>query len=84
MSVLNRALVFVSGTVGNAVLFLFHSRVLLEVVATANALSTGPGTAAIELLPTAVMIAIGGIQVILIAYLLGAFSEQRTATRRPV
>ena len=83
MSVIQRGLVFSVGTGSNAILFLFHSRVVLEVVSIANSFPDGPATSAINLVPQAILIAIGIIQVVLVAYLLGAFGQQRTAQRRP-
>lgn len=83
MSVVRRGVVFFGGTIANAILFIFHSRVLLSVTDIANSFPSGPATPAIELLPQAVMGAILIIQVGLIAYFLGAFGEQRTATQGP-
>jgi hypothetical protein len=83
MGVIDRVFVFAIGTTGNAILFMFHSRVLLELVGFVNGRGEGPATDAINLLPTTVQIAIGIIQVVLVAYLLGAFAEERTVTRRP-
>ena len=84
MSVIQRALVFSIGTGSNAILFLFHSRVILEIVGIANSFGDGPATPAINLVPQAILVAIGIIQVVLVAYLLGAFGQQRTAQRRAV
>lgn len=83
MSVIQRGIVFAFITFSNAILFLFHSRVILEIVRVANEMGEGPATGAINLIPQAIMIGIAIIQVAAIAYFLGAFSEERTVTRRP-
>jgi len=83
MSVVQRGIVFFGGTLANAVLFVFHSRVLLTITSTANNLAAGPATPAINLLPQAVMGAILVIQVGLIAYFLAAFDQQRAVSQGP-
>lgn len=83
MSILRRALVFVGGTIGNAILFLVYSRGVLEVLSIAEQLPSGPATDALNLLPPAMQLAIGAIQIILIVYLIGGLQDQRTVQRRP-
>jgi len=84
MGVIQRSIVFFALTFSNAILFLFHSRVLLEIVSIANSFASGPGTSAINLLPVALQLAMGGIQLVAIVYLLGGLSEERAAQRRPM
>jgi len=85
MSVFRRAVIFTIGTVANAILFLFHSRVLLEVLAEGRAISgTGPATGALELLPVAMQLAMGVLQIGLIVYLLGGLGQERSSQRRPM
>lgn len=84
MGIVRRGIVFMFGTFTNAILFLFHSRVVLEVVETANSFGQGPASGAINLLPDVMQLAIGAIQVILIIYLLGGLGEERAANRRPM
>lgn len=85
MGVIGRGIVFVAGTVANAILFLFHSRVLLEVLAIADQIAgTGPATGALNTLPLAMQLAMGIFEIGLILYLVGGLGEERTATRRPL
>jgi hypothetical protein len=85
MSVLRRGVIFTIGTVSNAILFIFHSRVLLEVLAQGNEIAgTGPATGAMELLPVAMQLAMGILQIGLIVYLLGGLGEERAAQQRPL
>ena len=85
MGVVERSFVFLAITGGNAILFLFHSRVLLEVLAVGNEIAgTGPATDALNLLPQAMQLAMGGIQLIAIVYLLGGLGSQRSSERRPL
>lgn len=86
MGVIKRGVVFSIGTVSNAILFLFHSRVILEVVSVAGDLNAkaGPASGAFDLLPTAIQLGIGGIQIGLILYLLGGLGEERARSRRPM
>ena len=84
MSVIGRGVVFTIGTFSNAILFLFHSRVVMEIVAIAGMFASGPATGAINLLPDVIMLAIGGLQVGLIVYFLGGLGEERTTSRRPM
>jgi len=83
MSLLRRAFVFSFGTVSNAILFIFHSRVVLSVMDVAGDFPTGPATDAINLLPTAIMLAIGVIQIALVFYFIAGLQRQRTVQRRP-
>ncbi len=82
-SIIQRGIIFFGGTLANAVLFLFHSRVVLEVISVSESFPSGPATSAINLLPDVIMLAIAGIQLGLVAYLLGGLGQERTATRRP-
>lgn len=85
MGLLQRAVIFAIGTVSNAILFLFHSRVLLEVLAVGrNVAGQGPATGAFDLLPIAMQLAMGGFQIGLILYFIGGLGEERTTTRRPI
>jgi len=85
VSVLQRGIVFTIGTFSNAILFLFHSRVILEIIATAEELfGTGPATPALNLLPMAIQLAIGGLQLGLILYFIGGLGEERASDRRPM
>lgn len=85
MGVIGRGLVFFAGTTANAILFLFHSRVLLEILAIANQIAgTGPATGALNTLSVAMQLSMGILQIGLILYLVGGIGEERTATRRPM
>lgn len=85
MSLINRAVIFSIGTISNAVLFIILSRVVLLINDTGAQLTAqGPATDAITLVPTAMMLAIGMIQLGLVAYLLGGLSEERTVARGPM
>ncbi len=82
MGIIQRGIIFSGGTLANAVLFLFHSRVVLEVQSVAQTFPTGPATPAINMLPDAIMLAIGALQLGLIAYFLGGLGEERSTIRR--
>lgn len=84
MSIIKRGVIFTVGTVSNAILFLFHSRVVLEVLDVATAFPAGPATDALNLIPSAIQLAIGGLQLGLILYFIGGLSQERTASRRPM
>jgi hypothetical protein len=85
MSLINRGVVFVIGTISNAVLFIFFSRVYLPLQETGLELAgSGPGTAAINLIPTAIVLAIGLLQIGLVVYLLGGLGQERTVARGPM
>ena len=86
MGVIKRGIVFSVGTVSNAILFLFHSRVILEVLSVAGDLGAraGPASGAFDLLPTAIQLAIGGFQLGLILYFIGGLGQERAASRRPM
>lgn len=85
MSVVRRAVVFFGGTVANAILFIFLSRALLPIIEQGNAIAgTGPATSALDLLPVAMQLVIGGFQLGLIVYMLGGLGSQRKTTRRPL
>lgn len=79
MGALKRGIIFFAGTLSNGLLFLFHSRVVLEVLDYAG---QGPATGAMNMLPDAMVLAMGGLQIGLIVYLLGGFGKERAATRR--
>lgn len=85
MGLIGRGVVFTVGTFSNAILFLVLSRVVLPLIATGTAIAgQGPATGAIELIPTAIKLAIGVIEIGLIGYFLGGLGEERTASRRPM
>lgn len=83
MSIMQRGVIFAFGTVSNAILFVFHSRVILTILDMATNFGTGPATDALNLIPTVMPLAIGGIQAILVVYLLGGLQDQRSVQRRP-
>jgi hypothetical protein len=84
MGIIGRGIVFVVGTISNAILFLFHSRVILEVLSVADDFASGPADGAFAILPVAIQLAIGGIQVGLVLYFIGGLGQERTADRRPM
>lgn len=85
MGIIKRGIVFTVGTISNAILFLFHSRVILEVLAIGRDVGgAGPATAAFDILPVAIQLCIGGLQVGLILYFIGGLGQERTAQRRPM
>lgn len=85
MGVIGRAIIFCAGTTTNAILFLFHSRVVLEVLAVAEQIAgTGPATTALNTLPVALQLTMGGLQIGLIVFLLGGLGQEKTTTRRPM
>jgi hypothetical protein len=85
MSLINRAVVFVFGTISNAVLFIVFSRAYLTLKNTGLSISSsGPGTEAMNLLPTAIVLAMGILQIGLVVYLLGGLGEERTVQRGPM
>lgn len=84
MGIMKRGVIFTIGTISNAILFLFHSRVILEVLSIADTFPKGPATDALNLIPPAIQLAIGGLQLGLILYFIGGLSQERTATRRPM
>lgn len=85
MGVIQRGVVFFAGTTGNTILFLFHTRVVLVLLDHGRDIAgTGPATGALNLLPGAMQLAIGGIQVVLIAYLLGGLGQEKSTGRRPI
>lgn len=86
MGLLQRGIIFFAGTVANGILFVFHSRVLLEVLAMGQAITggSGPATGALNLLPTVMQLVIGGFQLGLIFYLLGGLGQQKTTAERPL
>jgi hypothetical protein len=83
MSLSSRGRVFFAGTLVNAVLFVFYSRVVLTVTGLVNDFGTGPATPAIEMIPQAVVVAMLALQIGVTGYFLGAFGQQRKAQRRP-
>jgi len=56
---------------------------VLEIMSVANGFPEGPATAAINMLPDVIMLAIAAIQLGLIGYLLGGLGQERSVTRRP-
>lgn len=85
MSVIRRGIVFVAGTTANVLLFLVLSRGVLEIIAIGESVAgTGPATPALNLLPVAFQLGLGGLQVGLILYFIGGLGEERAASRGPV
>lgn len=80
MSTIGRSRVFFGGTLVNAILFVFYSRVVLTVMDVVNGFGTGPATPAISMIPQAVVVAMLGLQVGVTAYFLGAFGQQRNVS----
>lgn len=82
MGIVRRGIVFTAGTVANGVVFLFLARVYLPILAMGEEIAgTGPATGALELVPLALQLAIGGLQIGLIVYLVGGIGEE--AVRKP-
>jgi len=81
MGVIQRGVIFLAGTIANGILFIFLSRVVLPIV---NYGPTGPATQAMQLLPVAIQLAIGGLEVGLIFYFISGLGEERAAQRRPM
>jgi Na+-transporting NADH:ubiquinone oxidoreductase subunit NqrB len=81
MGVIQRGIIFSIGTVANGIIFIFLSRVVLPLV---NTGPTGPATQAMQLLPAAMQLAIGGLQVGLIFYFISGLGEERATQRRPM
>jgi hypothetical protein len=78
-------MVFVGGTIGNAVLFLFLSRALLPAIGIGRDVAgTGPATPALNLIPLVVQLVIGCIEVALILYFVAGIGEERVSSRRPM
>lgn len=83
MGIISRLPIFMGLVVTDAILFLFHSRVLLRVIETGESIAgTGPATSAINLLPAVMQLVMGLILVGAFGYLLGGITSQRTARRR--
>jgi len=82
MGVIQRGIIFSGGTMANAVLFLFHSRVVLEVQDVSQTFPSGPATPAINMLPDVIMLAIGALQLGLIVYFLGGLGQERSTVQR--
>lgn len=81
MGVIQRGIIFLAGTMANGILFIFLSRVVLPIV---NYGPAGPATQAMNLLPAAIQLAIGGLEVGLIFYFISGLGEERAAQRRPL
>jgi len=81
MGVIQRGVIFLAGTIANGILFIFLSRVVLPIV---NYGPTGPATQAMQLLPVAIQLAIGGLEVGFIFYFISGLGEERAAQRRPM
>lgn len=81
MGLIQRGIIFTAGTVANGVIFIFLARVVMPLV---NTGPQGPATGALNLLPVAMQLAIGGLQVGLIVYLVTGIGEERAAQRRPI
>jgi len=79
VGVVQRGAIFVFGTIGNAILFVMLSRAVLPII---NFGPSGPADQAFSLLPTAIQLVIGALEVGLIVYFVGGIGEERAATRR--
>jgi len=79
VGVVQRGAIFVFGTIGNAILFVMLSRAVLPII---NFGPSGPADQAFSLLPTAIQLVIGALEVGLIVYVVGGIGEERAATRR--
>lgn len=85
MSVLSRGIIFSFGTVSNAILFLVHSRVVLFLLDIGEGIvGTGPATGALNLLPAAMQLGMGILQIGLIVYFIGGIGEEKASSRRPM
>lgn len=84
MSIIKRGFVFSAITISNAILFLFFSRVVLPIIDVSEGFAQGPATQAINLLPAAIQLAIGAIQIGVTLYFLAGLQQQRTVNRGPV
>jgi len=82
MGVIQRGIIFSGGTIACAVLFLFHSRVVLKIQDVAQTFPSGPATPAINMLPDAIMLAIGALQLGLIVYFLGGLGQERSSVQK--
>lgn len=81
MGVIGRGVIFAVGTVANGVLFILHSRIVLTLIGYAP---PGPATGALNLLPGAMQLTIGGLQAGLVLYFIGGLGEERSVdARRP-
>lgn len=81
MGLIQRGVIFFGGTVANAIIFIFLSRVVLPLISYGP---EGPATGAMNLLPVAMQLAIGVFQLGLIVYLVGGLGQQRSNQRRPM
>lgn len=82
MGIIQRGIIFSGGILAVAVLFLFYSRVVLEIMSVADSFPAGPATPAINMLPDVIMLAIGALLLGFIVYFLGGLGEERSTTRR--
>lgn len=82
MGLIKRGLVFSIITGGNAILFLFYSRVYLRIKDLATQFPAGPATPAINLIPDAIMLAIAAIQVGVTLYFVFGLQSERARSRR--
>lgn len=81
MGLIQRGVIFFAGTLANAIVFIFLSRVVLPLISYGP---EGPATDAMNLLPVAMQLTIGMFQVGLIVYLVGGLGQQRSERRRPM
>jgi len=83
MGLMGRGVVFTTLTIANAVLFVVSSRGVLTIIDMANTrVGSGPATPAFDLLPVALQLAMGIVQLGLIVYLITGIGEERTARTR--
>lgn len=86
MGLIQRGVIFFAGTISNAVLFVVLARIVVPYFSDGSAFGVpaGPATDALTLLPTALQLVIGALQLGLILYFVGGLGEERAARRRPL
>lgn len=85
MGLIQRGVIFITGTIANSILFLFLTRVLLPLLAEGREIAgTGPATPALQMLPTVFQLTIGAFQLGLIAYFVLGIGQERSQTTAPI
>lgn len=86
MGLIQRGVIFFAGTIANAVLFVVLSRIIIPYFSDGSAfgIPPGPATDALNLLPTALQLVIGALQLGFILYFIGGLGEERSAARRRI
>lgn len=85
MGVISRGIIFFAGTISNAIIFIFMTRIILPIINMGqNIAGTGPASGALQLLPTVMMLTIGIFELGLIMYFIGGLGQEKTAVRRPL